>query len=89
MEVLLTDGMFGKGDKIADAETGEQALAAIYEWKKRESPKNRYKVEKYDRFIFGEDGSVAVDFGDYSSFFLIIGPGAKAEIQKALSFKEE
>ena len=84
MEVLLTDGMFGKGDKIAGAETGEQALAAIYEWKKRESPKNRYKVEKYDRFIFGEDGSVAVDFGDYSSFFLITGPNAKAEIQKVL-----
>ena len=88
MEVWLTRGMFGeKSEKLAgDAKTGAEALAAIHEWKNREAGKGAYKVERYDRFLFGEEG-VAVDFGDYSSFFLITGPGAKAEISKALSPK--
>lgn len=83
MEVWLTKGLFGeKTEKIADVEDGEGALAALRGWKNGEAAKSRYKVEKYDRFLFGED-SVAVDFGDYSTFVLMSGGGAPGMIKEA------
>lgn len=89
MEVWLTKGLFGeKTEKIADVEDGEGALAALRGWKDGEAAKSRYKVEKYDRFLFGEDG-VAVDFGDYATFVLFVGEGVKEQIGRAFSFGKE
>ena len=34
----------------------------------------RYKIEKYDRIIYGKEKGAAVDFGDYS-YFMLITPG--------------
>ena len=84
MELWLTKGIFGeKTEKIADAETGREALAALAEWKKRPDVRAAYKVEPYDRVLFGEEGA-AVDFGDYSTFALIEGPDARRDVEAAL-----
>ena len=89
MEVWLTKGLFGeKTEKIADgAANGEQALSAFRAWKNAEKDTGRYKIERYDRFLFGED-SVAVDFGDYSAFALITGEGAVEEIKRSFARRD-
>ena len=89
VEVWLTKGLFGeKTEKIADAADGKEAIAALRGWKNSEASRDVYKVEKYDRFLFGEDG-VAVDFGDYATFVLFVGEGVKEQINKAFSFGKE
>ena len=47
-------------------------MAAIASWKDAHKADPEYKVEKYDRVIYGNEKGTAVDFGDYSYFMLII-----------------
>lgn len=75
-EAWLTRGMFGeKAEKIAEAETREEAMAACAAWKEGEGRRRGLKVERYDRLI-SKDGETAVDFGDYFWFFLVEEAGA-------------
>lgn len=72
----LTKGMFGDKKELIAESTGnpKKILEKLYVWKNDESNRKRYKIERYDRMVFGEDG-VAIDFGDYSWFMLVTGDG--------------
>jgi len=73
VKMWLTRGMFGeKTELITETDNAKTVLERLFMWKNDENVKQRYKVEKYDRIIFGED-SVAFDFGDYSWFILVEG----------------
>ena len=72
-DVWLTKCMFGeKLEKIAECGSFDDAMAAIAGWKDVHKADPEYKVEKYDRIIYGKEKGTAVDFGDYSYFMLII-----------------
>jgi len=72
-EVWLTRHMFGeKLKKIAECCSHDEAITKIGEWKKANSGKNEYKIESYDRIIYGKERGTAVDFGDYLYFMLIL-----------------
>lgn len=72
-EVWLTRHMFGKKlEKIAECGSFDDAMTAIAGWKDVHKADPEYKVEKYDRIIYGKEKGTAVDFGDYSYFMLII-----------------
>ena len=78
-EVWLTRFMFGeKLEKIADCCSFDEAMAAVAGWKDAHKADPEYRVEKYDRVIYGNEKGTAVDFGDYSYFMLII-PACKPE----------
>ena len=78
-EVWLTKCMFGeKLEKIAECGSFDDAMTAIASWKDAHKADPEYKVEKYDRVIYGNEKGTAVDFGDYSYFMLII-PACKQE----------
>ena len=71
-EVWLTRHMFGeKLEKIADCDSFDEAMTAIFNWKDTHKVDPEYKIEKYDRIIYGKEKGTAVDFGDYSYFMLI------------------
>lgn len=73
MEVWLTFHMFGeKIEKIADCSSIDDAMNKIMGWKQNNIDNNLYKIEKYDRIIYGKEKGIAVDFGDYSYFMLIL-----------------
>ena len=72
-DVWLTKCMFGeKLEKIAECGSFDDAMAAIASWKDAHKADPEYKVEKYDRVIYGNEKGMAVDFGDYSYVMLII-----------------
>ena len=72
-EVWLTKCMFGeKLEKIAECGSFDDAMAAIASWKDAHKANLEYKVENYDRVIYGNEKGTAVDVGDYSDFMLII-----------------
>lgn len=78
-EVWLTKRMFGeKLEKIAECRSFDDAMAAVAGWKDAHKADPEYRVEKYDRVIYGNEKGTAVDFGDYSYFMLII-PVCKPE----------
>lgn len=72
MKLHLTRGMFG--DKIAEigteTENVKTVLEYIFAWKNDDVNKRQYKIEKYDRLVFG-NSQIAIDFGDYATFFLV------------------
>jgi len=72
-DVWLTRGMFGeKLEKIAGCcDSFDDAMFNIGKWKESNRGKKEYKIEKYDRIIYGKEKGTAVDFGDYSYFILI------------------
>ena len=74
MEMWLTKGMFGDKEKLIaeDTEDPKKVFKALFAWKNDAANKKRYKIEQYDRFVFGE-GGVAIDFGDYARFMLVAG----------------
>lgn len=74
----LTKGMFGDKTELIAEETSspKEILEKLFAWKNDGANRKRYKIEQYDRMIFGEDG-VAIDFGDYSWFMLITGENFK------------
>lgn len=74
MEMWLTRGMFGEKAELVAEETGDskRVLERLFMWKNDEDNRKRYKIEPYDRIVFGENG-IAVDFGDYTWFMLITG----------------
>ena len=77
-EVWLTRHMFGeKLEKIADCGSFDEAMTAIFNWKETHKSDPEYKIEKYDRIIYGKEKGTAVDFGDYS-YFMLIMPGEDA-----------
>lgn len=81
MEIWLTDGMFGKKlKKLAVVNSAEDAMAKIQTWKADSKNKAQYKIELYDRIIFGES-CVAVDFGSWSTFMQIDGL-TKSDMEK-------
>ena len=74
-EVWLTRHMFGeKLEKIADCDSFDEAMTAIFNWKNIHKVDPEYKIEKYDRIICGKEKGTAVDFGDYL-YFMLITPG--------------
>ena len=79
MEMWLTKGMFGEKVELVAEETDsvKTVMERLFMWKSDETNRRRYKIERYDRMLFGEEG-VAVDFGDYSWFMLITGKGSDA-----------
>jgi len=79
MEMWLTKGMFGKKAELVAGETDnvKSVMEKLFMWKNDEANRTRYKVEPYDRLVFGGEKGVAVDFGDYSWFMLITGEGAE------------
>ena len=78
-EVWLTKCMFGeKLEKIAECGSFDDAMVAIASWKDTHKADPEYKVEKYDRVIYGNEKGTAVDFGDYLYFMLIL-PACKQE----------
>lgn len=79
-EVWLTRRMFGeKLEKIAECRSFDDAMTAIFNWKEAHKADPEYKVEKYDRVIYGEEKGAAVDFGDYSYFMLVVPAGKPAD----------
>ena len=74
MEMWLTKGMFGDKEKliVENTENPKKVLEKLYMWKNDENNRKRYKIERYDRFVFGENGT-AIDFGDYAWFMLVTG----------------
>ena len=42
--------------------------------------KKKYKIESYDRFIFGKN-EIAIDFGDYMYFLLVDCVSDKQKVQ--------
>lgn len=72
MKLYLTKGMFGK--PIEEIGNESNKVKTIIEqmtyWKQDEKNKSLYKIESYDRLIFGEN-SIVIDFGDYSYFLEI------------------
>lgn len=72
MKLHLTRGMFG--DKIVEigteTENVKTVLEHIFAWKNDDVNKRQYKIESYDRLVFG-NSQIAIDFGDYATFFLV------------------
>ena len=59
MKLYLTKGMFGDKLETIGAETEND-----------DANKKKYKIESYDRLIFGKN-EIAIDFGDYMYFLLV------------------
>ena len=74
MKLYLTKGMFG--DKLetigAETENAKNIIEHIFGWKNDDANKKKYKIESYDRLIFGKN-KIAIDFGDYMYFLLVDG----------------
>lgn len=72
----LTKGMFGDKKLLVSENTdnSKRILEKLYMWKNDEANTKRYRIEPYDRMVFGENG-VAIDFGDYAWFMLVTGDG--------------
>ena len=72
MKLYLTKGMFG--DKLetigAETENVKNIIKHIFGWKNDDANKKKYKIESYDRLIFGKN-KIAIDFGDYMYFLLV------------------
>ena len=72
MEVWLTRRMFGeKLEKVAECASLDDAMTAVFNWKETHRG-GEYKIEPYDRIIYGKERGTAVDFGDYVYFMLIL-----------------
>ena len=76
MEMWLTKGMFGDRDTLIAEDTADskKIIEKLFMWKNDGRNRRRYKIEQYDRMIFGKEG-VAIDFGDYTWFMLVTGDG--------------
>lgn len=75
----LTKGMFGEKTELVVEKTDsvKSVMEGLFMWKSDDANRARYKIERYDRLVFGGEKGVAVDFGDYSWFMLITGEGAE------------
>lgn len=81
--------MFGEKTELVAEETEsvKTVMEKLFMWKSDEDNRRRYRIERYDRMVFGEEG-VAVDFGDYAWFMLIVGKGAE-NVGKELAGQEQ
>lgn len=82
MKLYLTKGMFGDrleqiGDETKNVKT---ILEYIFGWKNNDEHRHQYKIENFDRFVFGKN-EIAIDFGDYKTFMLIDGINEELKCQ--------
>lgn len=71
MKILLTRGIAGDqvGKCLGKASTPAKAWKIIDTFK--DEHKKEYKIEPYNRLLKVDSRRIAIDFGDYTYFFLV------------------